>query len=728
MKKIALACLTAVAAVTLMFAASDKINIFTDGMLSKCLFLSDIESITYENQGTGDNKTHMNVNFTNGMSELYSLDELGLMQWQPSRGECSVTVNVTPRYQSAKLDITAPEGVYYRISAFPESVLYANNFDESIWSEVLMQTDIQNLYATAEQMGHPLSYYGEDEVFEHGNQVRDWFPSSSITDATPIFMIVYTAKLEGDEVVPTSDPEVIRFTTQELIMQNVDFHVTADLKSNAITAKADAPEGYEDMPFYVAIYPKASVEENGMEALANQTALSLEQSVYNYHNGNWDEVVGYGHAENTLRNVRLGEEYYAVAFGLDYGIVTTYPVGELFTIPEPEIVDDCQFDVTASQLSPSEFNISVTPSNNDTRYTAYLIETSRFDEVNTPSMAIARELYYLEATNTIDWDDSEFIVTGAHELNTHNNVLEGKYLNVGTEYSILVFGVDSTGERTTEFKRVDFTPQSQAAETMTFDVSFSNFQGSSKWTHMLTANVKPSNPDGKYVFVYLPENNSFVDLTKTDEQLINDYVAAQGEYLELHQGELTKTMSFGSVYDSEAGDYVFKNYVLMVFGYEGEATTPLNAWIVNAATGETTQVRGPQEAEPLTFQATPGAINASSNWAHYLPMTVTPSDNDAKYVFAYFRESSSYVDLNKTDEQMINDYVAAQGEYLELHQGVLEKTMSFSSDYDSSAGGYVFKPYILMIFGYDGEATSELHLYKIDTNTGTLEQLRGPGM
>ena len=33
-----------------------------------------------------------------------------------------------------------------------------------------------------------------------------------------------------------------------------------------------------------------------------------------------------------------------------------------------------------------------------------------------------------------------------------------------------------------------------------------------------------------------------------------------------------------------------------------------------------------------------------------------------------------------------------------------------------------------MVFGYDGAQTSPLYLYSIDTATGTLTQLRGPGM
>ena len=79
-------------------------------------------------------------------------------------------------------------------------------------------------------------------------------------------------------------------------------------------------------------------------------------------------------------------------------------------------------------------------------------------------------------------------------------------------------------------------------------------------------------------------------------------------------------------------------------------------------------------------------------------------------------------------EEFIADYVAAEGSWLELFTGEKTRKMSFSSSYDSSAGGYVFKPYILFVFGYDGETTSELYMYRIDAGTGAMEQLRGPGM
>lgn len=76
----------------------------------------------------------------------------------------------------------------------------------------------------------------------------------------------------------------------------------------------------------------------------------------------------------------------------------------------------------------------------------------------------------------------------------------------------------------------------------------------------------------------------------------------------------------------------------------------------------------------------------------------------------------------------MNGYVASMGTWLELSTGDLTKRMSFASSWSSAAGGYVFKNQVLMVYGYDGEPTSPLYAYVINTETGEVEQVRGPGM
>ncbi|MDE6360607.1 MAG: hypothetical protein K2L39_05215 [Muribaculaceae bacterium] len=728
MKKTLLSCLTAVAAASVIFAASDKINLFQGGYLAKMLNVEEVDHISWSNpDGVDEGYTHFDVDFKNGTSQTFVIDELDGIEYQQSRGDCPVTMEVTPRYQSAQLQVTAEPGIFYRITGMPEKMLTAIDADESIWGELLMQNDVAYIYAVAEQTGRPLSSFGEEEVFEFGSQTRDWFPPVTISDNTPIAMVVYTARLDGDEVVVTSDPTLIRFTTRKLEMEDVAFDITTEMTSNSLVVKVDAPETHSDMPFFVTAFPKDEVDQNGLDYLAKQTAYSLENMVYNY-GISWDEATFRGHGENSFSNLLMGDQYYAVAFGIDYGIVNTVVKAELVTIPAPEIVDDCRFDVTATQKSPAEFLLEVTPSSPDTRYAALLVEKSKLTDTNTPAMAIASKIKFLNYTNTIDWNDTELVFTGAATLSTHDDMLDGMYLNTGTEYSILIFGIDEKSHRTTEIKQVDVTPQSVVSSGLSFDISFSDFDGSNKWSHMLTATVTPSDPDSKYVFAYLPADNSAVDLSKTDEELMSGYVAAQGEWLKLHSGDLTQKMSFSSKYDSSAGGNVFKPYVLIVFGYDGEPTSQLYAYTIDTETGEVEQVRGPQPEQQLSFTITPGEFNGSNRWSHYLPLTITPSDLDAKYVVDYLYEGHSAVNPDKTDQEWIDNYIAGQGEWLTLNSGVLEKTLSFSSKYDSSAGGYVFKPYILFIFGYDGEATSPLYVYRVNTDDGTMEQLRGPGM
>lgn len=729
MKKTVLSCLTAVTAASMIFAASDKINIFQGGYLAKMLNVEEIDHISWSNpDGEEDGYTHFDVSFKNGTSQAFAIDDVSSISYQQSRGDCPVTITVTPRHQSASLEVVSEDpDTYYRISGVPESMLTDLDADESLWAELLMQSDIQYIYAVAESSGYPLSFFSSDEVFEKGSQTRDWFPPVIITDNTPCALVVYTAELDGDEVVPTSDPTLIRFTTKELLLEDVAFEITPELTSNSMTVKATAPESHKDMPFFVTAFAKSDVDANGLDYLVNQTVMNLENLVYN-RGMSWETVTFTGTGENSFSNLLMGDQYYAVAFGVDYGIVTTVVKSELVTIPAPEIVDDCEFEVTATQKSPSEFQLAVTPSSATTRYAALLVEKSKLNDVNTPAMAIARTIKYLVSTNRIDWSDSELIFTGEATLSTHDDMFDGKYLNVDTEYSVLIFGVDTNARRTTEIRQVDITPHCVVSQEMTFDIAFSDFNDSSSWTHYLTASVTPSDPDSKYVFAYLPSDNASVDLTKTDDELMSGYVATQGEWLELNTGNLTKKMAFGSKYDSAAGGYVFKPYVLMVFGYDGEATTPLYVYVIDTATGEVEQVRGPQPEQPFSFTVTPGEFNANSSWTHYLPVTITPSDLEAKYVVDYLYEGHSLMDLSQTDQEFIDSYVSVQGTYLQLNTGELQKTLAFGSKYDSSAGGYVFLPYYLFIFGYDGEATSPLYIFKVNTEDGSMEQVRGPGM
>lgn len=72
-------------------------------------------------------------------------------------------------------------------------------------------------------------------------------------------------------------------------------------------------------------------------------------------------------------------------------------------------------------------------------------------------------------------------------------------------------------------------------------------------------------------------------------------------------------------------------------------------------------------------------------------------------------------------------YLEVQGKYLNLYSGDNELTITYQKEWNFYNCKYEWEKHIVMIFGYDGVVTSPLYLYELDTETGDVKQLRGPG-
>ena len=101
------------------------------------------------------------------------------------------------------------------------------------------------------------------------------------------------------------------------------------------------------------------------------------------------------------------------------------------------------------------------------------------------------------------------------------------------------------------------------------------------------------------MFDYLPDDNASVQLDCTDQEFIDRYVSIAGSYLNLYTytGDTNKSMSMGSKFDSTLGMWRFGYYIAFAFGYDGEATSGLYVFKVNAGTGEVEVLRSPEQAE-----------------------------------------------------------------------------------------------------------------------------------
>ena len=728
MKKQLILCGLAAAVAGMAYATVDKLNFIKNDEVIKTILINSIDHLSYH--GDTDGFTHIDVTSHDGSVTSYSLDGIDHVAYVNGLPENPVSVTVEPHHACATLHVTTSDpNTWYRFNGVPESELAG--IPEDQWLDYLIEDDLNYIYDISVAYGYELDRSFLPNIFERGDKVRDWFPPVVISDNTPIALAVYTGDIVNGEIVLTSEPELIRFTTKELYDLGVKFNFSFDVTSTTLTVKADAyhPEGGDaNIPFAIELYSPAQIAEKTLAQLVSSSIGQYENLVYNYGQ-KWDDVTYREHGEKTYTNRCQGDLWLAVAFGCEYGVPTTDASYEWVEIPEAEVIDDCTFDVEFTQKSGSEGTFTITPSNPDTRYTTFLIESDRFDGENaiTPSLYLAGQVYYINAMNTFQWSTTEYVHTGATELNSKNDVIDGKYLRTDVEYSLFVFGVDEVGGRTTEIKELRFSTVSKPKEELTFDIKFSNFKGDSNWTHYIDVKVTPSDPNAKYVLNSHKMDATYFPESMSDEEFMKKYLDAQGEYLTLYSGDTSKTLSFGSEYQYPVGN-VWTDYIVYVFGYDGGVTTPLYAYLVNTETGEVTPYRIP-ETKPVEktadFTIEFSNFKGDSNWTHYIDVKVTPADPDMQYVLNSHKMDATYFPESMSDEEFMKKYLDAQGEYLTLYSGDTSKTLSFGSDYQYPVGN-VWTDYIVYVFGYDGGVTTPLYAYIVNTETGEVTPYRIP--
>lgn len=726
MKKQLILCGLAAAAAGISFAAADKLNLVKNDAIIKSIRISSISHLSYH--GDEDGFTHLDVTGQDGSVASYSLDGIDHVAYVNGLPDNPVSVELEPHHACATLHVTTSDpNAWYRFSGMPEKSLAGVPEDE--WADYLVQDDLDWIYDVSAASGYTLDASFLPRIFEQGDKSRDWFPSEIISDNTPIALVVYTGTITDGEIVLTSEPELIRFTTKKVEDLGVKFNITFDVTSTTLTVKADPyhPEGGDaDIPFAIALYSPEQLAENSLSSLVANTLAQYENQVYNY-GYTWDDVTFRNHGEKTYTNRRESDQWVAVAFGCEYGVATTDASVEVVTIPEAEVTDDCTFEVEFTQKSGSEGTFTITPSKADTRYAAFVTESERFDGEGaiTPSYYLANKVYNINYMNTFQWPTTEYVHTGAAELNSHDDVIDGKYFRAGVEYSLFVCGLDEVGGRTTEIKELRFTTSQKVDEDLTFDIQFANFKADNNYAHYLDITVTPSDPDAKYVLNYHKMTPSYFPETMSDEKFMQNFIDVSGEYLELHSGEFGKQMAFSPEFDINTYEYVFEPYIVYVFGYDGGITTPLYAYLVDTATGEVTPYRLP-EKKSLTFELEFSDYRKLGDFYSYHTVTVKPSDPDANYVFNYHKMTKSYFPETMSDETFMQTYVDLSGDNLELHSGDFSKQMAFSSEYSYDDGGWTFGPYIVYVFGYDGGITTPLFAYIVDSGTGEVTPYRIP--
>lgn len=590
----ALLCALVPAAPLTVHADNAKIAFHADGTKTHALPADKIDNIKWWGGDEFTGYQGLTVTMADGMEHWFDIDNLSAMTWEKGKPDSPLTVSVIPHHYCAEFDVKSAGNDWYRIYAMTEDELAA--YDASVWAEVMIDKDLEYVYSVVEQYGRPLSTFNNADIFEQGDGLWEFWPEKCYYDDTAVAAIIYTGRIRGNTIEITSEPILERFRTKKIEDLGTRFHIEADMTATRITLKADPIDdgtSPQDIWYNIEMFSPDQIDaaEYGLGTLVATSLRNLQMAVYNY-GASWDEILYQGHGERQYSNMRTGDSWVAVAYGVELGVCTTDVSFEIFTIPMAEITDDCTFEVETVQLSAAECELHVTPSNPDTRYAAILVETDRLQGEYAPEMKVADRVYWLNYMHTIDWNTTGKVCQGPSVINTHSGMIDGKYLSAGIPYTVLLFGLEPDGCRTTAVAQVEITTESKTRDDLTFEVSFGNFNPQSAWTHTLDVTVTPSDPEATYVFEYLKADNMYADLENTtDAEFMTRYSDVQGPYLNLYTGENTRRCQFGSDYDYDTDSFVFNPYIVFVYGYDGGSTTPLHVWRVYPETGDVEQIR-----------------------------------------------------------------------------------------------------------------------------------------
>ena len=160
------------------------------------------------------------------------------------------------------------------------------------------------------------------------------------------------------------------------------------------------------------------------------------------------------------------------------------------------------------------------------------------------------------------------MVSGAQELDA-TDVYGAERLAWGTDYVLYFYGVNEEGTMTTAVQVVEFTTLSPVASDTTFEITIDAMTRSS-----VNFTVTPSSADTQY-YVTIQQNGVVEKYNAEDGYagLASELIMAVGDaVLESRLFTGTQSLKHSDVGASVNG---FKNYYIVVFGFENGVTTPV---------------------------------------------------------------------------------------------------------------------------------------------------------
>ena len=358
---------------------------------------------------------------------------------------------------------------------------YEGNESEYIEDEIL------NFRYQAEQSGMSLEEY-LSKVLRLGDVGVKW---SNLEPATEYCAFAFALETTGE---PLSGLAVERFQTRKVDQLDCTFSFE-DAGTTATSLKVRVIPDNPNVRYYTGIVAKSEYDAwESDEAMMNLISDEIEDWIWIYQQNpqlgitaTWSDYTEIGTSEVEAEKLFSSTGYYAYAFGLDEGLITTNLQKQLFTTEEVDITDNCTFDVDVHASASYMADMKIEPSNNSTRYYVEVVESSVAVQYSPDDMATLMLNSAVES-GILD----TYTYSGTQSLNTLYD-MDVAPLTPSTDFTVFIFGVDN-GCRTTRVATSQFRTGPLQPSSITFDLSVTDVTTSS-----VTIQCTPSNNNEYYV-------------------------------------------------------------------------------------------------------------------------------------------------------------------------------------------------------------------------------------
>ena len=322
-----------------------------------------------------------------------------------------------------------------------------------------------------------------------------------------------------------------------------------------------------EMRYVVMMTPKSNYDELGDDQACINDDLSWFDNLIISEGISAEEFyereLKKGIVEDSQINLKPDTEYYIYAYGMTTnGIVTTKLYKELFKTSTVEL-KEVKFDIEITDIGYDEAKVVITPEQKDIIYFVNVFSDEDYEKWGGNETAYANQLlyvrdYYLSMGATTDQMLANLCYAGDKNITVNN-------LKAGTHYTAYAIAVNSDFIAVSTASTASFNTLEANSTELTFECNITDIQ-----YDRICGTLTPSNNEDTYICtVQYAESASWYG---SDEEFIENIVMD----IDMWQGGIENALRTGvTSLDNIGGLTANKEYIIVCFGFDGAATTPL---------------------------------------------------------------------------------------------------------------------------------------------------------